>query len=197
VDGLVIDPGSLVPPPGEYSEALDCDLTFTSSGDAYGNTTWYASDGQSAEFYYDGDSARSGSIDDEEDTRLQTIVESDSAETLKFYWKVSSEQNGDYLQFYIDDTLKDEISGEVDWTLKSYTVPAGTHILKWVYEKDGSDYDGDDSGWVDFVQWTGPSPAQACPERSRRAPSNLPTIREAGWQSLRDPLRGKSTTDTM
>jgi hypothetical protein len=34
-------------------------------------------------------------------------------ETITFYWKVSSESNGDYLKFYIDDTLKDSISGEV------------------------------------------------------------------------------------
>ncbi len=33
-----------------------------------------------------------------------------------------------------------------------------------------------DCGWVDFVQWTGPSPAQACPERSRRDPAN--------WQQI-------------
>jgi RHS repeat-associated protein len=48
----------------------------------------------------------------------------------------------------------------VDWTLVSREVPAGTHTLKWCYVKDGSGYDGDDCGWVDFVQWTGPSPAQ-------------------------------------
>ncbi|MHC4540521.1 MAG: hypothetical protein ACYTEK_15975 [Planctomycetota bacterium] len=121
----------------------------------------------------------------------QTIAESSSAETIKFYWKVSSEQNGDYLQFYIDDTLKDEISGEVDWTLVSREVDAGTHVLKWRGAcpesfrgiKDSSGSDGDDCGWVDFVQWTGPSPAPACPERSRRDPSN--------WAVPKGPLTGQ------
>ncbi|HUV62760.1 MAG TPA: hypothetical protein VMW24_02625, partial [Sedimentisphaerales bacterium] len=42
----------------------------------------------------------------------ETIVESENAETVKFYWKVSSQSGGDYLQFYIDSTLKDQISGE-------------------------------------------------------------------------------------
>jgi RHS repeat-associated protein len=159
VDGLVIGSGSLVPPPDELSEAMDCDLSFTTTASTEYDT-WDVSDGMLAEYYYDIDSAQSGGIDDSNESCLQTFVESDSAETLKFYWKVSSEEDYDYLQFYIDDTLKDEISGEVDWTLKSYTVPAGTHILKWRYVKDGSDEDGDDCGWVDFVQWTGPSPQQ-------------------------------------
>ena len=69
-------------------------------------------------------------------------------------------QSHDYLQFYIDSTLKDQISGEVGWQQKSYPVSSGIHILKWRYVKDGSGQSGDDCGWVDFVQWTGPSPAQ-------------------------------------
>ena len=90
---------------------------------------------------------------------LQTIVESSSSETLKFYWKVSSQQNSDYLEFYIDGTLQSgRISGEVDWTLKTYTISSGIHTLKWCYVKDYSGSSGDDCGWVDFVQWTGYSP---------------------------------------
>ena len=84
-----------------------------------------------------------------------------SQETLTFYWKVSSQENCDYLEFYIDDVLKDRISGEVGWQKKTYDVNStGYHTLKWRYVKDGSDHDGSDKGWVDYVQWTGPSPAQ-------------------------------------
>ena len=115
MDGLVIGSGSLVGPPNEYSEVLDCDLKFTSTGTTNGDD-WYVDNGSAAEYYLDGDSAQSyDSLDDSNESCLQTIVESDSAETIKFYWKVSSEQDGDYLQFYIDETLKDQISGEVDW----------------------------------------------------------------------------------
>jgi len=48
----------------------------------------------------------------------------------------------------------------VDWHQKSYTVSAGIHILKWRYVKNWEDEDGDDCGWVDYVQWSGPSPQQ-------------------------------------
>jgi hypothetical protein len=54
----------------------------------------------------------------------------------------------------------DQISGEVGWQQKSYSVSSGTHVLKWRYVKNGSTEAGDDCGWVDFVQWSGPSPAQ-------------------------------------
>jgi len=160
MDGLLIGSGSLIPQPDAYSEVLDCDLNFTSRGTEESDT-WYASSGTTTEYYLNGDSARTDdTLADSSEAWLQTIVESDSAETIKFYWKVSSEQDYDYLQFYIDSTLKDQISGEVDWQQKSYSVAAGTHTLKWRYIKNGSVSSGENRAWVDFVQWSGPSPAQ-------------------------------------
>ena len=159
VDGLYVGPssGSLDPePPGDYAEAVDSSLKFTTIADD--DDVWTTDSGFDSEYYYDGDSARSGSISNSEESILQTIVDSASSETLKFYWKVSSDENDDYLEFYIDGTRQDRISGEVDWTLKTYTVSSGIHTLKWVYVKDYEDEDGDDCGWVDFVQWTGASP---------------------------------------
>ena len=86
-------------------------------------------------------------------------MDSDSSETLKFYWKVSCEEDCDYLEFYIDGARQDQITGNVDWQQKSYSVSSGIHILKWRYVSGGGD-EGDNCGWVDFVQWTGPTPDQ-------------------------------------
>ena len=155
VDGLKVGATSFVGQPDAMSEALDSQLKFTQSGTG----TWYNVSGTTHEYYYEADAAESEAADDEE-ACLQAIVDSDSSQTVKFYWKVSSVQGYDYLQFYIDGTLKDQISGEVAWTQKSYAVSSGIHILKWRYVKDGSGYSGDDCGWVDFVQWTGPAPKQ-------------------------------------
>jgi len=66
---------------------------------------------------------------------------------------------GDYLQFYIDGVLKHQISGNVDWALKTYSISSGTHTLKWRYVKDGGGKSGADCGWVDFIQWTGTTEA--------------------------------------
>jgi len=76
-----------------------------------------------------------------------------------FWWKVSSEENYDFLQFYIDGELQHQISGEVDWQEKSYIVSGqGSHTLKWRYYKDFCEDEGEDCGWVDYVQWTGTPP---------------------------------------
>jgi len=160
VDGVYVGPssGSLTPEaPGELSEAVDSALKFTTRGDD--DCIWSVDSGYDSEYYYEGDSGRSdNSLADSNESCLQAVVESSSSETLKFHWKVSSEQDSDYLEFYIDEVRQDRISGEVDWTQKSYSINSGIHTLKWRYVKDSSGEDGDDCGWVDFVQWTGASP---------------------------------------
>ena len=71
---------------------------------------------------------------------MQAIVDSDSAETLKFWWKVSSDENDDYLEFYIDDNLQQPGRiGEVDWTPMEFTIPAGIHTFTWRFVKDDAD----------------------------------------------------------
>ena len=74
-----------------------------------------------------------------------------NAATVSFYHKVSSEANYDFLKFYIDDNIMDSWSGDMDWSYSSYTVPAGTHLLKWVYSKDQAVSDGEDCAWIDLL----------------------------------------------
>jgi len=71
----------------------------------------------------------------------------------RFYWKVSSESGYDYLEFYIDGSLQDRISGTVDWHQMMYTLPLGSNTLEWRYIKDGSISSGNDCGWVDKLEW--------------------------------------------
>jgi hypothetical protein len=80
VDGLTVGTTSIVGQPDDLSEALDSNLKFTTSG----ASNWYVASGQSNQFYYDGDSARSGTTSSGEESCLQTIVDSDNPETLKF-----------------------------------------------------------------------------------------------------------------
>ena len=112
----------------------------------------YSWDEDTSTYYYDGDSAVSGTITHSQNSYLQTTINYSVAKTIKFYWKVSSEANYDYLKFYIDGTLKDQIAGTVDWEQKSYAVTAGSHTLKWIYEKDSSVSSGSDRGWVDKLE---------------------------------------------
>ena len=106
VDGLYVGPssGSLpLVPPDLLSQALDSDLKFTTRADD--DCVWTRVWGSSSDYYYEDDAACSGdSLDDNEESCLQTIVDSDSSQTLKFHWKVSSEENSDYLEFYMSVT---------------------------------------------------------------------------------------------
>ena len=121
-----------------------------------GNAIWY--DQSSSTPTHDGiDAARSGRIESNEETWLQTTVTGPGA--LSFWWKVSSEPGYDYLEFYIDGVLQNgSISGEENWAQKSYPIDAGTHVLRWVYTKDSNFYAGSDSAWVDQVVWTSSDP---------------------------------------
>ncbi|MFB0552617.1 MAG: LamG-like jellyroll fold domain-containing protein [Phycisphaerae bacterium] len=127
------------------SDALDTSLSFTSGGSA----DWFA---QSTTTRYDGDAAQSGDISHSQDSWMQTTVSGTG--TVKFYWKVSSEEDFDFLEFYIDGSLQDRISGLVNWEQKTYTIStSGSHTLEWRYVKDGSGDSGSDCGWVDKVEW--------------------------------------------
>ena len=106
-----------------------------------------------------------------QESYLQTQVQGSG--TVKFWWKVSSEQGFDYLEFWLDGVLQSgRISGDVDWTEVSYPVSGtGTHTLKWRYVKTWSGSEGDDCGWVDWVQWSGP-----CPPAPEPDPDNWNTL---------------------
>lgn len=74
-----------------------------------------------------------------------------AAGAVSFARRVSSEAGQDFLRFYIDDALQGSWSGEVAWGMVSYPIAAGSHVLKWVYEKSGSGSAGSDTAWIDAV----------------------------------------------
>jgi hypothetical protein len=141
-----IGDGGTPPDPPDFDEAVDnTTLTFTTGG----STDWTTS---TSTYYYDNDSAKSGTITHNQNSYLQTTVNYSSAKTVKFYWKVSSEANYDYLKFYVDGVMQEQIAGTVDWAQVSASLTAGSHTLKWSYEKDGSVSSGSDCGWIDKIE---------------------------------------------
>ncbi|KAJ6234601.1 hypothetical protein M0813_29193 [Anaeramoeba flamelloides] len=123
-------------------EALDnLDLFIITGGDQ----NWY---GQNATYMNDHNAAKSGDIDDDGESWMETTVDGNG--TVSFYWKVSSEGSFDFLEFYLDGELIDQISGKQDWNQFNYTIYSdGEHTLRWVYTKDESDTSRYDCGWVD------------------------------------------------
>jgi hypothetical protein len=71
--------------------------------------------------------------------------------TLSFWWKVSSQANGDFANFSINGAKVAGISGEVDWQQRTFSLDFGTNFLQWAYVKDGSFSAGQDAAWLDQV----------------------------------------------
>ncbi|MEY2408331.1 MAG: hypothetical protein QOF48_1001, partial [Verrucomicrobiota bacterium] len=96
--------------------------------------------------------AQSGAAADGTAVTLQTTVTGPGS--ISFWWKVSSESNNDFLKFFISGVQQTRISGEVEWQRQSFSIPAGSQVLKWTYSKSASGSGGMDRGWVDQVQFT-------------------------------------------
>jgi len=153
--------------------ALDCPTLILTTG---GNANWF---GQTAVTHDGVDAAKSGVITHNEQSWMQTTVTGPG--TITFWSKVSSEADWDFLRFEIGAVQQLSISGESDWMPRSYSVPAGTQILKWVYIKDASADEGSDCAWVDQVQWT-PQSAFVPNDFDGDGRSDLGCYRPAGGQ---------------
>lgn len=142
-------------------EAVDAPgLAWVTGGSVpWNGQTFTTHDGQ--------DAAQSGLIFDGEQSWMQTTVVGPG--TLSFWWKVSSESSYDYLEFYNNNVLQSgRISGEIDWQQRTFSITAGTHILRWRYLKDFSVSSGADHGWVDQIAYLSNSPVP----RITRQPAN-------------------------
>jgi len=115
-----------------------------------GDTGWEITSSGAYQGNYSG---KSGSISHNQNSVILIEYEVTSADTISFYYKVSSEVTYDFLRFYIDDNMRNEWSGEVGWVFASYPVSAGTHTFKWEYEKDYSVSNGSDCGWIDLIDF--------------------------------------------
>jgi subtilisin len=133
-------------PDPALAEAVDAGALSWVSG---GHAKWFS---QTAVSVNGGDAARSGAVGHNQYSELQTTVTGPGV--LAFQWKVSSEENHDYLALFMDDVLVDRISGEVDWTRRSVSIPSGSHRLAWTYVKDDSINAGQDAAWLDQVEMT-------------------------------------------
>ena len=73
---------------------------------------------------------------------------------VEFWYRVSSESDYDWFNFYIDGDRQIHLSGTVDWTHYTTTLPEGEYELKWEYTKDQSLSSGGDAAWIDDLAVT-------------------------------------------
>jgi len=96
-------------------------------------------------------SAASGSISS---SRTSGIVESVNYPVrveLSFWYKTSSEERYDELEFFVDGVAQGAWSGETSWAQYRQILEPGAHTLEWRYSKDSSLSIGSDKAWIDDV----------------------------------------------
>ena len=132
--------------PGSLADALDNNSVTWETG---GNADWFFQTTYSNDGF---DAARSGPIDNGEFTYLQADVTGPFV--LSFYWMIESELVFNAVTFFIDDVVQVDgvFSGFQPWWLyKEYFVPAGSHTIKWVYDKTIVEGLQQDCAWIDEV----------------------------------------------
>ncbi len=133
---------SFLPDPPSFSDAIEQYSKITLTGDA----NWFAQTGTS----YDGiDAVESGIVFANEASRFSISKRTTS---VSFWYKVSSENNYDFFEFYIDGSRRLRMSGEVGWTkFTNGSLSNTNHTFEWRYTKDGYVDAGSDKAWVDKV----------------------------------------------
>ncbi len=108
---------------------------------------------------YDGNiSARSGAIPHGGSTSIFIRTLYKTADSVRFLYKVSSEQDYDFLSFKLNGVEIFKKSGETLWTKVVIAVPAGLNRLEWIYKKDNTVSKGSDCAWIDLIDFAQYSP---------------------------------------
>jgi len=96
--------------------------------------------------------SKSGNIPNYASSSIILSAEVTADDSISFFRKVSSELDYDFLEFYIDNNLKDRWSGTSEgWKREAFPVETGTHTFKWEYVKDAYVTGGSDCAWLDYI----------------------------------------------
>ncbi|MBS0009884.1 MAG: T9SS type A sorting domain-containing protein, partial [Bacteroidales bacterium] len=98
-------------------------------------------------------SARSGHISHNEKSELAMLLNLPEDDTLRFWYRVSSETSWDSLVFMSGDHVLLSESGEINWTQALIPLNKGVHLLKWIYAKDQSVSLGSDCAYIDLIRF--------------------------------------------
>nr|NQU89992.1 T9SS type A sorting domain-containing protein [Bacteroidota bacterium] len=113
-----------------------------------GQVDWAISNSNAYEGQY---CAKSGAVADWYTSALIIVMQVATNDSISFYRKVSSEENHDYLEFFINSNLIESWSGELDWERVSFPLTEGYYLFKWIFKKNGTITVGDDCAWVDNI----------------------------------------------
>jgi hypothetical protein len=104
---------------------------------------------------YDGiAAARSGEIDHNASSILSIKAYYSAEDSLKFYYKVSSEADCDFFIFKLNGKEILKKSGETGWEKIVVPIPLGYNAMEWIYRKDVSVIEGSDCAMIDMIDFS-------------------------------------------
>jgi len=156
-----------------------------------GDEDWIIDEDESFHGTY---SARSGNISHNQKSELLLEYEVSSEDSISFYRKVSSENNYDWLEFYIDDERVGRWSGEQSWERVVFPVEEGLRTFRWVYEKDASVSQGEDAGWIDEIELPAKTVTSAFAGFDAEECNNTPFFAN-GYATMYDNLQWSTSGD--
>ncbi len=108
-----------------------------------GNYPWIVENGS----VHSGNAGVNGSS-----SALKSTVSLGAYQRIRFTYRVSSQQNSDYLRFKVNGETVFEISGSAGPQEYSCVIPgSGVKVLTWEFEKDASGSAGSDMAWLENV----------------------------------------------
>ena len=130
--------------------------TLDPAANAEGQYNHFVSTGSYA-WTVDGDSVVSGNAGVNNTTSvLKTELSLGFEQVLTFDYKVSSQQDHDYLRVKANGTVIFETSGEHDWQTETVTIPgSGSVALTFEFSKDSTGASGSDKAWIRNVSVLG------------------------------------------
>lgn len=133
------------------TEALDAGHSVWMTG---GDANWF---GQTVTTHDGVDAAQSGPTSFGQQTWMETTVT--GPVILSFWRKVASEPDYAYLDFSIDEIVRQGwVSGTVDWENVFFYIGSGTHTCRWTFVNHSLDTAATNAVWVDDVQLLTPPP---------------------------------------
>ncbi|MBN2447342.1 MAG: hypothetical protein JXO22_11475, partial [Phycisphaerae bacterium] len=130
-----------VPAPDDFEEGV-LDTKYDSGGEA----AWFVTNDDLHSGVY---AARAGVVGDHESSWMQRTV---GGGALGFWYRVSSDADLDWFNFYIDGRRYLRVSGETGWQLFATGLTPGEHVLRWEYSKNLSQSAGADTVWIDDLE---------------------------------------------
>ncbi|MBK6344570.1 MAG: T9SS type A sorting domain-containing protein [Bacteroidales bacterium] len=113
-----------------------------------GDAPWAPEEGSA----YEGNwCARSGIITDNQLSTFSINWNVAFADSVSFWFRVSSEPGYDYLHFFTKDGEIAKWAGDWNWTRANFAVSAGEHPFAWKYIKDYSVSTGEDCSRLDYI----------------------------------------------